>query len=393
MMSLTALLSPLWLAMAARADLNTFNTAHYQIFTDLEHGLADNLAKHLEMMYSEYSYRLANFSASDPSRFKVYIYQHRDDYMHLTDGKFPNTGGIFIQNRELLAAFFEGQGRDQLQRTLQHEAFHQFARSAISRRLPPWVNEGLAQVFEEGLWVGSRFVIEQVPPRRLRQLQKDMREQKMIPFRDFLAIDDARWGQILQDAPAAAVHYSQAWAMTHFLIFAKGEDGQPKYRQRLINMLKLLHDGMAPQQAFTQAFSTNIDGFQERFLEYINNLKPTTEAVFVERQEVLADMMIALKEHGQPVNDIDAFRQVLVDESVRLRYSKGNVQWSTETDPNIYFRDANGRSMSRQQLYFSPRGGAPLPDIVCQPMDSLRLRTIFHDGAGKIDHETLLESN
>ena len=47
-------------------------------------------------------------------------------------------GGMFLPGRNLLAAFLEGQGRQQLRRTLQHEAFHQFAYNAISPDLPIW---------------------------------------------------------------------------------------------------------------------------------------------------------------------------------------------------------------------------------------------------------------
>ena len=61
-----------------------------------------------------------------------------------------NTGGVFMSGRNLLASFLGDLGRDSLRRTLQHEAFHQFAHTVISPDTPVWLNEGLAQVFEEG---------------------------------------------------------------------------------------------------------------------------------------------------------------------------------------------------------------------------------------------------
>src|SRR6185437_8222678 len=118
--------------------------------------------------------------------FEVYIFQKRADYVRFTEDRFPNTGGVFIPRRKLLAAFLENQGRDGLRRTLQHEAFHQFAFRAIGPELPIWLNEGLAQIFEEGIWTGSQFIIGQVAPRRVRQLDQDMREQRLTEFRKFL---------------------------------------------------------------------------------------------------------------------------------------------------------------------------------------------------------------
>jgi hypothetical protein len=291
----------------------------------------------------------------------------------------------------LLAAFLEGQGRDALRCTLQHEAFHQFAYTAIGTNLPVWLNEGIAQVFEEGLWTGRGFMIGQVAPRRIRQLQLDMSNHRLVPFKDFLLVTDADWAKGLANGTKAASQYDQAWAMTHFLVFATDESGRPKYRSRLIEMLKLIHNGVKAPDAFVQAFSDNIDGFQQRFVEYTRTLQPTREATFAEYQSVMADMLVLLNGDGQRFDDVEAFRQYITQGGYRLRYSKGDSQWSTNNDANVYFRDALGRTMTHEQLYFSTRGGAPLPDLVCRPIDGLQFRTIFHDGFDRIDHETIAD--
>lgn len=381
----------LWLISPAVAQMRSTDTKHYRLRTDLEPRLANDLAWRMDALFEEYTLRLVNFSPPSSSRFDVYVFNLRKDYEVLTKDDFPNTAGIFVESRNLLAAFFEGQGRDQVRRTLQHEAFHQFAHTAISKRLPPWINEGLAQIFEEGLWVDRRLLIGQVPPRRIRQLQHDIREGKLVPFRDFLALSDEKWNHAFHDAPAAAAQYNQAWAMCHFLIFSPDESGQPRYRQRFINMLTAIHRGTPANRAFVEAFSSNIDGFQDRFLEFTRSLTPSREAMYVEYQSILADMLVVLEKEDQRFDEIESFRKYLSTNGMRLRYSKGYMQWSTESDATAYFRDAAGRMMTREQFYFSPRGGAPLPDMVVKPADGLQLRTVFHHGKDKIDHETVIE--
>jgi len=175
-------LCALWLitSSARAADLDILDTQHYRIHTDLDHQLAQDLGRRMEAMYAQYSTRLSAFSVAGIPRFEVYIFQHHADYEQLVGDRFDNTGGIFIAHRNILAAFLEGQGRDGLRRTLQHEAFHQFAYSAIGPNLPVWLNEGLAQIFEEGIWTGKNFVIGQVPPRRLRQLEYDLHERRFV---------------------------------------------------------------------------------------------------------------------------------------------------------------------------------------------------------------------
>jgi Protein of unknown function (DUF1570) len=377
---------------SARADLNTLDTEHYRIHTDLDRPLAEDLGRRMEAMYAQYSTRLSAFSVAGVPKFEVFIFQHHQDYEQLVGDHFDNTGGIFIARRNILAAFLEGQGRDGLRRTLQHEAFHQFAYTAIGPNLPVWLNEGLAQIFEEGIWTGKNFEIGEVPPRRLRQLEYDLRERRFVPFKDFLSMSDEQWQHDLADAGAAATHYNQAWAMTHFLIFATGESGQPKYRTRLINMLKLLHDGESADNAFERAFSDNYDGFQHRFFEFTNSLQPTPEALFMERQSVLADLLMGCAQHGKQFDDMDAFRKFLISSGYRVHYTKGAVQWNSSEDPTVYFVDLSGEPMLRDQLYFSFRTGAPLPDIVSEPIPSLTFHTIFHQADPRPDHETIIES-
>src|SRR5205085_3153808 len=138
----------------ASAQLRPVTTNHYRIQTDVDSFLAEDLARRMDGMYDEYSRRLVEFNPKEGSRlFDVFIFQTHSEYARYTNDRFPNTGGVFISGKAL-AAFLEGQGRDQLRRTLQHEAFHQFAFSAIGPKLPVWLNEGLAQIFEEGIYDG-----------------------------------------------------------------------------------------------------------------------------------------------------------------------------------------------------------------------------------------------
>src|SRR5947208_15875271 len=183
---LLALLAVLPGARAAAAagppNMREIQTRHYRIHTDLDYELANDLAQRLDAMYDAYSWRLRLFreEGHEVPRFEVYLYRSQRDYLQLTGNRMKHTGGVFISGRNLLASFLEGQGRDSLRRTLQHEAFHQFAHTVVSPNIPVWLNEGLAQVFEEGVWNGENFSLEQVPPRRIRQLRDDLDEKRLV---------------------------------------------------------------------------------------------------------------------------------------------------------------------------------------------------------------------
>jgi hypothetical protein len=321
----------------------------------------------------------------------VRIFALREDYVRFTRDRLPNTGGIFMPGRKLLAVFVEGQGRDGVRRTLQHEAFHQFAHRTVGPNMPVWLNEGIAQVFEEAIWTGDAFVLGQVPPRRVRQLNQDLRDPKLIDFRKLLAMTDAEWSSGFKDRDAMATQYNQAWAMAHYLLYATGGDGQPLHRARVIDMLRRCKSGTSPTDAFTQAFSDNIFGFQKRFTEYAQALAPTREATYLDNQTVLADLLVALAQRGRTFETIESFRKALQRGRVRLQYTKGNLDWKSAEDSDEYFRTVSGQLMSADQLFFQPRDGAPLPDLVCRALERVQLRTRFHQSGEKVEHELLVE--
>ncbi len=378
----------------AAGALRLLNARHYRIHTDLDPALVEDLARRMDAMYDEYDRRLSAFGAAKAPRFEVYLFQSQADYLRFSGERWKNTGGIFMSARDVLAAFLDGQGRDALRRTLQHEAFHQFALHAMGPALPVWLNEGLAQVFEEGLWTGTGFWIGEIPPRRLRQLDYDMRERRLTDFATFMRLDHEQWARRLEDPGAGATQYNQAWAMVHFLVQANDDDGTPRYRARLIRWLQRIHGGDDSEAAFEQVFSANIEGFQKRFVEYARAMTPTPAASYVERMEVLGDMMLELRGAGAARwQGIDEFRDAVRQGRLRLQYTKTQVKWITDPDPERYFRDLDDRTLIPDRLSLSPRRSSELPDIVLDFSQSLRLRTRFHSAAdGKWEREVLSEA-
>jgi hypothetical protein len=376
--------------MGRLPPLRTITTTHYQIHTDLDEPLANELAQRMDRMFEEYSRRLADFALGrEFPMLDVYLFRRKEDYNEYTQNRFPNTGGVFLAGRtNALAAFLEGQGRDALKRTLQHEAFHQFAHTAISPDLPIWLNEGMAQVFEEGLWTGKEFLVGQVPPRRLRQLKADIKANRLVDFKAFLSLTNDQWAKTLaDDANRGATQYNQAWAMTHYLVH--GENGV--LRKRLIRLLQLIHAGTNATEAWKTAFSDNYGGFQRKFTDWADTVTATPEATMIDRQGVLGDLLISLNENGIRFRDVPSFRKAVTSRGYQLQYTKGDVKWKTEPQLDVYFSNAEGQLMPADSLYFDANPAAPLPDMVCRMSDQLKLRTQFYQMGGKVWHELHVE--
>ncbi len=371
------------------AKLRVIHTKHYEIHTDLDTALVVELSERMDVMYDQYVAAMSEFKpAADAPALPVYLFAQRARYMEFTHYVGRNTGGMFYaSDHPFLASFLEGQGRDALRRTLQHEAFHQFAYFAISKNIPIWLNEGLAQLFEEGIWTGKSFMLGQIPPRRIRQLNADFDAKTLVPFTIFLEISPQDWFKNLnENAERGATYYNQAWAMAYFL----GEGGSADYHGRFVTFMHHLHTGEDADAAFRQSFP-NVSDFQKSFKQWTRGIKATPEATLLERQDILGDLYIAISPTGRASKDMAAFRNKVVGGGYSLQYTRGNVKWTTSDNPQIYFSDLDGHLYPSADLYFQTVPKSPAPDIVCLATPQFELRTHFYRGEDKIEHETIIE--
>lgn len=387
----TILILVVVLVAAAPADAGwrKFSSRHYRIHTDIPSPLAEELVVRLDEMYEEYARRLSGFGGvvdGEPS--EVHLFARKNDFMKFTRNRHPNSTGVFVPRLNQLAAYLDD--RASLRRTLQHEGLHQFAFNAISPNLPAWLNEGMAVYFEEGLWTGKSFLIGQVSPDRLDRLRADMRHRRMIPFRQMMAMTQAEWNAAAAaDPERSTTLYNQAWAMVHFLVHS--HNGGEPYRPRLLRMFRLIREGRPPQDAFAEAFSPNIDGFEARFNEFAAQLAPTEEATMLQRQEILTQMILLLHQRDKRFDDIDELREFVTAVRYRLRYSRGNETYETDADPSVYFHGPDGQALSRDRLFFWRRPDAPIDDLVCRWKDGLQFRTRFFYAGERIEHDIVPE--
>jgi hypothetical protein len=337
--------------------------------------------------------------------FQVYLYRAHSDYLHRVGPLFVNTAGMFVsftgagamapppnmKDPNFLTAFYEGQGREEMRRTLQHEAFHQFVHEALPNGLPIWLNEGMAQVYQEGLWTGQGFWMGQVPPRRLRLLQFDLKNNRLVDFKALGLLSHQQWAQVFTGPKErGATQYNQAWAMAYFLMHFKDAAGQQPYRARLVSLLQLMNAGTDATTAFNQVFP-DAAGVHAQFLVFAAGLQPTVEAALIDRQSTLAELIKGLHRQQPIPNDIAKVRRMLIADDYHVLYSMGDLHWESQADVTVYLSDLAGRPFTQKELFLESRPGLTVPDIICRCLGPWPLRTHFNETAAGLEHETLLE--
>lgn len=104
-------------------------------------------------------------------------------------------------------------------RRLAHEAWHAYLENYIcpreQHRVPSWLNEGLAQVFETGQLEGEIYRIDAPDPERLAALQAEL-QQNPLPLSEVISADEQVF--LLGHGGAKShQHYLYAWGLAWHL--------------------------------------------------------------------------------------------------------------------------------------------------------------------------------
>lgn len=155
---------------------------------------------------------------------------------------------------------------------LYHEAFHAYVQNAVypdpQQRLPRWLDEGLAQIFETAQLDGDTLRIDAPDPVRLRYLQRDLAGEQPMAIAQLL---DAADDQFLDSTGAETARrlYLYAWGLAYYLT----------YEQNLLDVQRLDRyvanpDRLGSVARFTQWIDIPLPRFEAAWRNAMLDLKP-----------------------------------------------------------------------------------------------------------------------
>ena len=216
-------------------------TEHYQIYTTLlEPLMLSEVPGFVESAYRGYNSQLPT-PIETANKLTMYLFAKRSQWEDFTK-TFTGPQASLYCKIKAGAYYLNGScvayniGRERTFSVLGHEGWHQFNSRCFRYRLPSWLDEGVAMLFEISRYEKGLFYFE--PGRnfyRLASLKKTMMTGRMIPLRELVAINP---GEVVATGDeAVAAFYSQAYALVRFL---REED----YGKRLGNYHHLLLGGL-----------------------------------------------------------------------------------------------------------------------------------------------------
>ncbi len=217
-------------------------TTHYEILTTL----LDPLMLYRIPPFVESAYYSYNSQLPEPietgTRFIVYIFADRQQWEQFTKAFAGPQAKLFCKIKA--GAYYHNGacviyniGRKRTFSALGHEGWHQFNSRLFKYRLPSWLDEGVAMLFEISRQNNGTFLFEPAKNSdRLMALMRTLTDRERIPLRQLVAMNP---GEVLatNESDALLTFYSQSYALVRFLREADHSRYMKDYR-------RLLADGM-----------------------------------------------------------------------------------------------------------------------------------------------------
>ena len=350
--------------------MKRYESRYYVINTDL---LGDDLREadlRMTKMAEEYKNRTEGFSGTIGHKFPFFLFRDLKDYHRA--GGMRGTAGVFNPNTDTLMAYAGAETSDQTWNVIQHEGFHQFARSVIGGELPIWVNEGLAEYFGEGLFTGDGFVTGVIPPKRLALVKEQIKQKKFKSIKDMMRLDHARWNKEM-----SGENYDQAWTMVQFL--AHAEDG--KYQGAFVKFMRALATGQQWDAAWLASFGS-AEGFEKRWRAYWLKLDddPTADLYARAVTETITGVLGRATAQKQKFASFDELAAAAGANTVRM----DDRDWLPPRLVAGAFERAEAMRKQGAKFELLPGQGARLPIILCTMRDGTKVTGKFAVTGGRV---------
>jgi hypothetical protein len=213
-------------------------TEHYEIYSTIQDrpDLLSRMGQLMEGAYGVYK-TLAPAVPPTDHPMRCYLFNTRVEWMDFTRLHTGPDASVYLQItrggytlHDWYVAYFIGDiGTYSVSA---HEGWHQFVARHFKGRLPPFLEEGMACMFENVEWDNDlpRFNLSLNPAREL-SLRKAEDEGELFPLKDLVVLHA---GQVVGRSDVRIqAWYAQDWAFARFL--REGENG--KYRPALQKLL------------------------------------------------------------------------------------------------------------------------------------------------------------
>ncbi len=141
--------------------------------------------------------------------------------------------------------------------TAVHEYVHLVVRHS-GLKLPPWLNEGLAELYSTLRPIGDKILVGDLIQGRYRA----MLDGKWVPLATILNADHK--SPYYNEKDKAGSLYNEGWALTHMLYF------RAEYRPKFGQLMRAIDSGKDSAQAFAEVYGRSIPQVEKDLQSYLH---------------------------------------------------------------------------------------------------------------------------
>lgn len=206
------------------------------------------LAAHAQEMIGDAVRRLGGLpepagSARGPEEAPLYVFDSAwamQDHLSRAVGQGAGAGasGVFYRSPDTgpgVALYTREQPVLDAMTTIQHECFHHAAHRVFGGELPRWIDEGLAQTFQDAFWSAGRRAEGAVNPDRLERLRDP--GYRRLGAAELLQTPDEAW---FESPAQSRIEVSRLYENAWLLVFALVNGPDPDLRRAFATYLGAL---------------------------------------------------------------------------------------------------------------------------------------------------------
>ncbi|MEM7627463.1 MAG: hypothetical protein AAF333_17845 [Planctomycetota bacterium] len=296
------------------------------------------LARHAQQVIGELVERLGGLPAQPADGVvPLFLFESEWAYQnHMSEvfvrGISTGSHGVFYRHEDVglgLALFTRGMPVFDLMTTIQHECFHHAAFMVFGESLPRWLNEGLAQYFQDALWRRGKLTGGMANPDRLERLRHP--QYRRAGIAELIDTPDEAWFA----GPAnSGFDVSRLYESSWLVVVAMIVGPSVKLRRALSRYLGMLR---RPGVDHDRAWGLAMDGVRpaeidDAAAEVLTTLNPPSVCDAIHKMTLLAMILGMLNEQNQRMPatmeeaslrmrmlGVEVFRRVPGAEPIRYR--------------------------------------------------------------------------
>lgn len=192
-------------------DVETYASKNYRVFSNAGKRTCVKVATELDETLRSYEREMGRVQDKDVPKFAVYFFAAEAGYQSyckdLLGAPAESTLGLFHPALKQLLVW-DSSDPGSTMRTVRHEGFHQYFDRLVGDS-PVWLNEGMAEYYEQARFVGGRWKEGQVNEEHVALLRAT--RKNWTPLETFVRMDNRAF------RAKSSLHYAQGWAFVHFM--------------------------------------------------------------------------------------------------------------------------------------------------------------------------------